>query len=196
MKKRGLTGRLMITSDAHEGILYGISKIFPAVPWQRCQVYFNRNITDKAPKAYQTGLRSELFAMFSSRTIEEARKKRDEIINDYKEIAEKAMECFDEGFESAMTVMIMPGRIRQACLTTNHLERLNRELKRRSKVIGIFLNTESLIRLMGFLLIEHSNIQQSRTALFSKGTYQKLMQSDIPENLVRIAEEQKVLLAA
>lgn len=196
LKKRGLTGLLMITSDAHEGILHGISKIFPAVPWQRCQVHFNRNITDKAPKAYQAGLRSELFEMFSSKTIEEARKKRDEIINDYKEIAEKAMECLDEGFENAMTAMIMPGRIRQACRTTNHLERLNRELKRRSKVIGIFPNVDSIIRLMGSLLIEHSNVQQSRTAMFSKETYKNLIQSDIPENLVRIAEEQKALLAA
>ena len=81
-------------------------------------------------------------------------------------------------------------------ITTNHLERLNRELKRRSKVIGIFPNVDSIIRLMGSLLIEHSNVQQSRTAMFSKETYKNLIQSDIPENLVRIAEEQKALLAA
>ena len=60
LKKRGLTGLLMITSDAHEGILNAIGKVFPTVPWQRCQFHFSRNITDKAPKKYQTGLRAEL----------------------------------------------------------------------------------------------------------------------------------------
>ncbi|MBR5737878.1 MAG: IS256 family transposase, partial [Verrucomicrobia bacterium] len=56
LKKRGLTGLLMITSDAHDGILNAIAKVFPTVPWQRCQFHFIRNITDKAPKKYQAGL--------------------------------------------------------------------------------------------------------------------------------------------
>ena len=65
LKKRGLTGLLMITSDAHEGILNAIGKVFPTVPWQRCQFHFSRNITDKAPKKYQTGLRAELQELFN-----------------------------------------------------------------------------------------------------------------------------------
>ena len=64
----------MITSDAHEGILNAIGKVFPTVPWQRCQFHFSRNITDKAPKKYQTGLRAELQELFNCKTIAEARK--------------------------------------------------------------------------------------------------------------------------
>ena len=79
LKKRGLTGLLMITSDAHEGILNAIGKVFPTVPWQRCQFHFSRNITDKAPKKYQTGLRAELQELFNCKTIAEARKVRDRI---------------------------------------------------------------------------------------------------------------------
>ena len=79
LKKRGLTGLLMITSDAHEGILNAIGKVFPTVPWQRCQFHFSRNITDKAPKKYQTGLRAEQQELFNCKTMAEARKVRDRI---------------------------------------------------------------------------------------------------------------------
>lgn len=82
LKKRGLTGLLMITSDAHEGILNAIGKVFPTVPWQRCQFHFSRNITDRAPKKYQTGLRTELQELFNCKTMAEARKVRDRIIED------------------------------------------------------------------------------------------------------------------
>ena len=91
LKKRGLTGLLMITSDAHEGILNAIGKVFPTVPWQRCQFHFSRNITDKAPKKYQTGLRAELQELFNCKTIAEARKVRDRIIEDYRDVAESAV---------------------------------------------------------------------------------------------------------
>ena len=82
LRRRGLGGLLMITSDAHEGILDAINKEFPDVPWQRCQFHFSRNIADKAPKKYQAGLRSELTELWNSKTIEEARRKRDVIIQD------------------------------------------------------------------------------------------------------------------
>ena len=68
------------------------------------------------------------------------------------------MLCLDEGFESAMTVMALPAGLRRFCRTSNHIERLNRELKRRSSVIGIFPNEESLVRTMGAVLIEESLI--------------------------------------
>ena len=138
LKKRGLTGLLMITSDAHDGILSAIGKVFPTVPWQRCQFHFSRNITDKAPKKYQAGLRTELQEMFNCKTLAEARKIRDRIINDYRDVAESAVVCLDEGFESAMTVMLLPAWLRRFYRTSNQIERLNKELKRRSKVIGVF----------------------------------------------------------
>ena len=154
LKKRGLTGLKMITSDAHPGIIHAISKTFPSVAWQRCQTHFSRNIIEKTPKKYQKGLHSELLEMYNARTVSDARKIRDRIMNDYADIAPSAMECLDNGFESIMTVMVLPENIRRFHRTSNHIERLNRELKRRSKVIGVFPNTESIIRLMGSVLIE------------------------------------------
>ena len=161
LKNRGLTGVRMITSDAHEGIQYAISQVFPDVPWQRCQVHFTRNILDKTPNRYREGLRTELREMFTSNTIEQARNRRDEILQDYRDIAEKAMECLETGFESAMTVMIFSENTRKVLRTSNHIERLNRELKRRANVIGIFPNSESLLRLMGSVILERNDVLKS-----------------------------------
>ena len=196
LKRRGLTGVLMITSDAHDGILTAIGKLFPTVPWQRCQFHFTRNITDKAPKKYQAGLRAELMEMFNSKTLVEARKIRDRIIEDYRNVAEAAVTCLEEGFESSMTVMLLPAGLRRYYRTSNHIERLNKELKRRSKVIGIFPNGDSVVRLMGSVLIELHDALLAGRAIFSKDTLDALMKSDVPANLVSIAEEQRQLLAA
>ena len=196
LKARGLTGVRMITSDAHEGIIDAISKQFPDVPWQRCQFHFSRNITQKAPAKYQKGLASELQDMFNCKTIEAARKRRDEIIADYKDVAEEAMTCLDEGFESAMTVMVLPGYLHKYFRTSNQIERLNKELKRRSKVIGVFPNEDSLMRLMGAVLMERNDHIASLRCVFKATTLQELMTSNLPAKLVKIAREQRQLLAA
>lgn len=195
LKKRGLTGLKMITSDAHPGIIYAINKTFPSVAWQRCQTHFSRNIIEKTPKKYQKGLHSELLEMYNARTVSDARKIRDRIMNDYTDIAPSAMECLDNGFESIMTVMVLPENIRRFHRTSNHIERLNRELKRRSKVIGVFPNTESIIRLMGSVLIElHEAFIVQRNNGYPKDTSAAL-ESCTPE-LQEIAVEQQKLLAA
>ena len=196
LKKRGLSGVLMITSDAHEGILNAIGKVFPTVPWQRCQFHFSRNITDKAPKKYQAGLRAELQEMFNCKSIAEARKIRDQIMEEYRDVAESAVSCLDEGFESSMTVMLLPAGLRRYYRTSNHIERLNKELKRRAKVIGIFPNEDSLLRLMGSVLIELHEAMQVGKAIFSKDSLAALMKSDVPAKLIVIAGEQQQLRAA
>lgn len=196
LKKRGLKGVIMITSDAHEGIIHAISEVFPTVPWQRCQFHFSKNVVDKTPKKYQTGIRAELQEMFACNTLKEARNKKDQIIKEYQDVAETAMSCLDEGFESAMTAMILPRRMQRFFRTSNAVERLNKELKRRSQVIGIFPNEESLIQLMGSVLIEQNSLSQSGKVIFKKESYEALLTSDVQEKLLVIAKEQATMLAA
>jgi putative transposase len=196
LKKRGLTGLLMITSDAHEGILNAIGKVFPTVPWQRCQFHFIRNIADKAPKKYQAGLRAELQEMFNCKSIAEARRIRDRIVEEYRDVAETAMTCLDEGFESSMTVMLLPVGLQKYYRTSNHIERLNKELKRRSKVIGVFPNESSVLRLIGSVLIELHDAMLTGKAVFSRDSLAALMKSEVPAKLIDIAEEQQRLRAA
>ena len=196
LKKRGLSGVLMITSDAHEGIRHAINKVFSGVPWQRCQFHFAKNISEKAPKKYQVGLRSELNEMFNSHTLKEARSIRDRIIDEYRDVAESAVNCLDDGFESAMTVMTLPSGMQRFFRTSNHIERLNRELKRRSNVIGIFPNEDSLIRLIGSVLIEQNSISQARKSIFSNESYQHMLGSNVRDKLQLIADEQIATLIA
>ena len=196
LKQRGLRGVTMITSDAHGGILNAIVKQYPDVPWQRCQFHFSMNITEKVPKKYRAGLRAELNEMFNCDTIEEARRKRDEIISDYSDVAETAVNALEEGFESAMTAMILPKGLRKYFRTSNHIERLNRELKRRSSVIGIFPNEGSLIRLMGSVLIELNDSNPQRRAIFSPATLQEALKPERLQQLRAVAIEQQSLLAA
>ena len=109
---------------------------------------------------------------------------------------ELVQRCLDEGFESAMTVMTLPEHLLRFYRTSNNIERINKELKRRSKVIGVFPNAESLLRLMGSVLIELHGSMASGKAVFSKETLATIMTSDIPENLISIAKEQHQLRAA
>ena len=196
LKKRGLKEVLMITSDANEGIVHAMTKVFPQVPWQRCQFHFIRNILDKTAKKYQSGFQTELQEMFHSATMEKARARRDAILEDYSHVAEEAMRCLEEGFESAMTVMHLDEYLRRYYHTSNHLERLNKELKRRSKVISIFPNGDSVIRLMDSVLVEHHNACQAKRKIFSRENYQKLMNSGTRLTLIHVAQQQHQLLIA
>lgn len=195
LKNRGLTNVKMFTSDAHEGLIGALKGVYPETAWQRCQVHFQKNILDATPKKEQAGLKTELREMFTAKTMKEARQRRDEIIKDYKDVAEKAMEKLELGFEEAMTVMIFPESMRVPLRTTNYVERENGELGRRSDVIRIFPNAVSLNRLMGAVLMERHNIMGTRNALFTK---QRCIETinEIGPKLIMIAQEQVKLLKA
>lgn len=195
LEKRGLKDIDLITSDAHGGLIAALKSVFPQVPWQRCQYHFTKNIVEVAPKKEQEGLRTELREMFSAETIEKAREKRDEIINDYKDVAERSVSILDEGFEDAMTVMQLPIEFRKPLRTSNYMERENAELKKRSKVIKIFPNTKSLSRIMGAVLMERHDTMSTRRPLFSMIKYAISIQKAKPK-LTAIAEEQIKLLQA
>ena len=134
--------------------------------------------------------------MFNSRRIEDARKKRDEIIDEYSDVAESAMKILDEGFEDAMTIMTLPLTLRRYFRTSNHIERLNRELKRRSSVIGVFPNADSLLRLMGSVLLEWDEQNPKRRAIFSPEVLKAALAPEALKKLEKRAKEQQELLEA
>ena len=195
LKARGLTDPMLITSDAHDGILYAISRVFPDTPWQRCQTHFSRNILSHVPAKYQKAVKVDLTEMYNCATIKEARAKRDSIIAEYSDVADKAMECLDLGFDDAMTVMVLPENFRRFLRTSNHLERLNKELKRRSNVIGVFPNVGSLNRIIGSVLVELNDVYAVEQKLnFGKKNLAHL--EEYTPKLVLIAKEQQRLLVA
>ena len=195
LKARGLDGVHMVISDAHKSILRAITKTYPDAAWQRCQVHFIRNILDETPTRFKEGLKSELRRMFNASTIGEARSLRDGIISDYSPVAPKAVNVLDTGFEDAMTVMQLPEWMRTKLRSSNWIERLNREFKRRSDVIQIFPNAASILRLMGAVAIEYNDQMSVKQRVFAEKTFARIRIELIPK-LKEIASVQQALLDA
>ena len=195
LKDRGLNTVKLVISDAHKSIRKAVANVYPKVAWQRCQVHLERNILDAAPSKYKEGLKIELRKLFTAKTLEEARKIKNEIVRDYEDVAEKAMQILEDGFEDSMTVMCLPEYIRIVLRTTNILERLNRELKRRSDVIQVFPNSASVLRLMGAVTMEYSEGQSTKQRIFAESKFEYL-KGPMTIYLEKTAERQLGLLAA
>lgn len=171
LKDRGLRDVDFVISDAHYGLVEAIKESFPGSTWQRCQAHFTRNIIDKCPKKYSSGLATELKDMFNASTIEEARRLKDSIIEEYNDVAKEAMEILDTGFEDCIVIMNLPSKYRIALRTSNIIERENREIRRREKVIGIFPNVVSIIRLIGAVLYDDHIDWSRQQRLFDMTEY-------------------------
>ena len=195
LKERGLTDVRMVISDAHAAIRPAVAKVYPEAAWQRCQVHFLRNILSITPNKYKEALAIELRRMFTASTTEKARKVKEEIVAEYEGVAEQAMKTLEEGFEDSMTVNGLPKYLKEKIRTTNLLERLNRELKRRSDVIQVFPNPASVLRLMGAVTIEVNNTYMAGNRVYGDKTLDELRHTVFPA-LRRIADDQLKLLNA
>lgn len=154
LKRRGLKGVELIVSDQHGGLVKAIRTHYQGVTWQRCQTHFMRNLLDATPKALKEELCSQLRAILDAPDIQTARLLLSKTIDTYQDKAPKAMRALENGFDDATAVLSLPERYRKRLRTTNAMERLNEEIRRRERVIRIFPNRESLVRLVGALLIE------------------------------------------
>lgn len=187
LKSQGLESPVLITSDAHPSIRRAISRVYPMTAWQRCQFHFTRNILDQVPKAHQEGVRQMLRDVFDSKSREAAVKAKKKLVEEYYDVAEKAMDIFEEGFEDALTVMALPPIFQKVIRTSNPIERLNCELKRRSDVIKIFPNERSLQRLIGSVIIAEHEKYQSLIRKYSMKTYNSI------SPVVRLALQKKAV---
>lgn len=143
LKPRGLSGLKMVISDAHKGLVKAIKETFINMIWQRCQVHFLTNILSKAPKKNSEEFRTDTKTLFKIQDINLARKMKEEIFLKYKteKKFQNSLNTLDEGFEDAFAYLandVIHSRIR----STNCLERLNEEVRRREKVVRIFPNED------------------------------------------------------
>jgi len=190
LKRRGLGGVDLITSDAHEGLVRAVQESFPDVPWQRCQFHFKKNILDKVKKKDLAVVSARLRDMFEATSINEARKLRDELIDDYQSSAKEAMDKLDEGFEDSMAVHALPPFYRKFTRTSNVLERENRELRKRQNIIGVFVNVASMIRLMGAVLLDDHSDWAKRSKTCNMEEYYRsheLTKANLREFQLRLA---------
>jgi putative transposase len=155
LKDRGLESVELVTSDDHKGLVKAVRKHFQGAAWQRCQTHFSRNVLDKTPKKCQPELKQCLDRIYSAKDEKEARRLLAETLEAFEADAPKAIIVIEEGFDDIIAVMSLPEKYRQKLRTSNGLERLNEEIRRRDRVIRIYPNEASAIRLIGALLIEH-----------------------------------------
>ncbi|SHF58843.1 Transposase (or an inactivated derivative) [Fodinibius roseus] len=156
LKARGLQGVEMFTSDAHPGIRKALQAHFPGTPWQRCQYHFQRNTFDKAPKKRQDELHQALREIWRrGNSYRQAKARLGELIDRLEEPLPDVADWLSEQAEQTLTVFqVAPPTHRRRVRTTNAVERLHQELKRRSKPVRIFPNPQSCLRLFGAMLKE------------------------------------------
>jgi transposase-like protein len=156
LKDRGLSGVTYVVSDDHEGLVKALGRYFQGSMWQRCQVHFIRNFISKMgrrdAKRYLPLLKDVLAA--TSREDAIIRKKR--LVEELTESKPNISQWIDEDIEFCLSVYNLPEFHRRRMRSTNMLERFNQELKRRSRVIRIFPNEASCLRLLGTLCMEQS----------------------------------------
>ena len=156
LQSRGLQSPKLIISDAHKGLKKAIASEFVGSIWQRCTVHFKRNIFNKLPKKDMEEVKLGLKRIFEGVTVEDARKFKEEFLKQFghNPKLENAIEILEEGFEDAIQYFNEPVKFHQYIRSTNSLERLNQEVRRRERVIRIFPNTQSAFRLVGAVLMD------------------------------------------
>jgi len=155
--ERGLHGIKLITSDAHEGLKAALRAVFPGVPWQRCQFHLQQNAQKYVPKqSMKTAVASSIRAIFNAADRTEADRQLNLAIEKYKASAPALSEWMETSIPEGLSIFAFPEKIRKRLRTSNMLERLNKEIKRRTRVATLFPNEGSCLRLVSAILVEVS----------------------------------------
>ena len=155
LQARGLKEIGLIVSDAHKGIQAALTSKFLGASWQRCKVHFMRNILARVSLKYKATVGKHLSLVFKQDSFDVAKTAAYELIEKFSDVCPEAMETFSNGLEVALQFFHFDELPKGRTSSTNHLERLNTEIRRRSNVVGTFPSTSSFIRLIGSYLIEY-----------------------------------------
>jgi len=158
LKERGLFGVEFVVSDDHEGLKGAIREVLPAAAWQRCSVHFLRNALDYVPRKVDDDCLQELRWMYDRRDLAEVRRDIAQWLAKWQAKYPKLCDWAEDNIEETLTYYRLPLAHHKHMKSTNMLERLNQEIKRRTHVVRIFPNMESCLRLVRALAVEtHEN---------------------------------------
>lgn len=162
---RGLCGVRLVISDAHEGLKAARLAVFGGVPWQRCQFHLQQNASAYVPKQdMKAQVAADIRAIFNAQDKVEAEALLKRAVQKYEQTAPNLAAWLDESLPEGLTVFAFPEPHRRLLRTTNGVERVNREVKRRTQVASIFPNEASCLRLVSALLMEISDDWQADKA--------------------------------
>ena len=164
LARRGLRGVKLVVSDAHEGIKAAVSKVMNAT-WQRCRVHFMRNVSAHAGKSARRVVTAFMSAAFAQDDAPAARVQWRKVADQLRPKLPRLAGLLDEAETDVLAYMTFPPAHRAKLHSTNPLERLNGEIKRRTEVVAIFPNEAAIVRLVGAILLEQNDewcVQRSR----------------------------------
>jgi putative transposase len=156
--ERGLCGVQLIISDAHAGLKAARQAVFGGVPWQRCQVHLQQNAQAYVPRVeLKKEVAAAIRAVFTASSLHEAKRLLAEAVERYRKVAPKLAEWMDENLGEGLMVYAFPEGHRRLLRTTNGLERVNQEIRRRTRVARLFPNEASCLRLVTAVVMEMSD---------------------------------------
>ena len=164
LARRGLRGVKLVISDSHEGIKAAVSKVMNCT-WQRCRVHFMRNVLAHAGKSGRRVVSAFIGTAFAQNDATEARLQWRRVADQLRPKLPKLAAMLDQAEHDVLAYMTFPLAHRAKLHSTNPLERVNGEIKRRTEVVGIFPNEAAVVRLIGAILLEQNDewsIQRSR----------------------------------
>ncbi len=162
LQTRGLQGLQIIVSDDHAGLAAARRAVFPAVPWQRCQFHLQQNAQAYVPRLdMRAKVAADIRSIFLSQDRPSAERRLAEVVADYSKSAPKLAAWMEHNLPEGFTVFSFPTAHQRRLRTSNAIERVNQELKRRTRVASIFPNESSLLRLVSALLAEISDDWES-----------------------------------
>ena len=164
LARRGLRGVKLVISDAHEGIKAAVSKVLSAT-WQRCRVHFMRNALAYAGKSGKRVVSAFIATAFAQDNADAAKTQWRKVADQLRPTLPKLAVLMDEAEVEVLAYMTFPAAHRTKLHSTNPIERLNGEIKRRTEVVGIFPNEDAITRLLGAILLEQNDewaVQRSR----------------------------------
>ncbi len=161
LKARGLTGVRLVTSDDHAGLRAAIDRYFQGAGWQRCQVHYQRNLLGMVSASKRADLVADLRTLFTATTPMQARVIANQIADRWRGTHSAVARSLEEESEACFACLTFPLAHQPRIRTTNGMERLNQELKRRTRVIRIFPNREACLRLVTALCMEQSEEWES-----------------------------------
>ena len=175
LQERGLRIPRLVISDAHSGLVAAIRKGFSGASWQRCKVHFMRNILAHVPHKEKNAFAQQLKAIWLAPTREQAYRRAEDLCQQYERRFPKAMRCLEAGLEDSLAFSAFPQLDARKISSTNVLERLNREIRRRTNVVGIFPNPEAYTRLVTTYLMEYAEDWASSRAYLCERSIEALL---------------------
>jgi putative transposase len=164
---RGLKGVKLVISDAHAGLKKAIGEILLGSSWQRCKVHFMRNILAAVPKTQKAVVGADLKPLFHQNTRDAAMAIVDQLIVKYGDRYSRAMQILLDGIEDALTYLDFPSEHAAKISSSNPIERINREIRRRTRVVGVFPSVASAMRLIGMVLLEQTSDWEAQRGYMS-----------------------------